>query len=269
MTTDANHDGLRELVAPYAIGALAAPERAAFEAHVRQCAECAAELAAFLPVSSALAQLVPQRDPPPALRARILAAAGATPAATRTRTASAAFAVAPWLAAAAMLALTAGLAVYVGELRERVRSLELQLREALVRVDDGERRIAVALRTAADAQAPLVVLTAADLRRIDLAGQPVAPAASARAFWSRSRGLVLTGSNLPPLPPGRIYQLWFVSARAPVSAGLIAPDNNGQVRTVLNTPADLPDPVALAVTLEPEGGVPAPTGDKYLVGLAH
>jgi hypothetical protein len=25
----------------------------------------------------------------------------------------------------------------------------------------------------------------------------------------------------------------------------------------------------MAVTLEPEGGVPSPTGDKYLVGLAN
>jgi anti-sigma-K factor RskA len=38
---------------------------------------------------------------------------------------------------------------------------------------------------------------------------------------------------------------------------------------VLNTPGDLPEPAALAVTLEPEGGVPAPTGDKYLVGLTR
>jgi hypothetical protein len=27
--------------------------------------------------------------------------------------------------------------------------------------------------------------------------------------------------------------------------------------------------VAIAVTEEPAGGVPAPTGDKYLVGLTH
>jgi anti-sigma-K factor RskA len=32
-----------------------------------------------------------------------------------------------------------------------------------------------------------------------------------------------------------------------------------------NTPAQV---AALAVTLEPAGGVPAPTGDKYLVGLS-
>jgi hypothetical protein len=35
---------------------------------------------------------------------------------------------------------------------------------------------------------------------------------------------------------------------------------------VLNTASDVPEPVALAVTLEPAGGVLAPTGDKYLVG---
>jgi hypothetical protein len=39
-------------------------------------------------------------------------------------------------------------------------------------------------------------------------------------------------------------------------------------REIFNTPPDLPKPVAMAVTLEPDGGVPAPTGDKYLVGLA-
>ena len=108
-----------------------------------------------------------------------------------------------------------------------------------------------------------------DVRRVDLAGQPVAPAASARAFWSRSRGLVITASNLPPLPPGRIYQLWFVTARAAVSAGLLTPDDRGGLTSTLSTRPDVPDPVALAVTLEPEGGRPAPTGDKYLVGATH
>jgi hypothetical protein len=46
-------------------------------------------------------------------------------------------------------------------------------------------------------------LTADDLVPVDLAGQPAAPRALARAFWSRSRGLVFAGSKLPPLPPGR------------------------------------------------------------------
>jgi hypothetical protein len=122
-------------------------------------------------------------------------------------------------------------------------------------------------RTAFDAQSALAVLAAPDLARIDLAGQAVAPSATARAFWSRSRGLVFTASNLPPPPPGRAYQLWVLTRQpAPISAGMLTPDASGRVNVRFDTPLDLPAPVAMAVTLEPAGGVPSPTGDKYLVG---
>jgi anti-sigma-K factor RskA len=259
-----NHDALREQAAFYALGNLSEAERSAFEKHLSGCAECKAEVASFLAVCGALAQAVEQHDPPAALRSRILAATRRAPEAPRRSSA-----LAPWLAAAAMLLVTAGMGMYTVQLRQRVSNLEVQLRDALVRVDNGERRVTVALRAAADAQTPLAILTAPDVQRIDLAGQPVAPRASARAFWSRSRGLVLTGANLPSLPAGRTYQLWFVTSRAPVSAGLLKPDEAGRLTTVLNTPSDIPAPAALAVTIEPEGGSPGPTGAKYLVGLAH
>lgn len=265
MTTELNnHDALREQAALYALGGLSEAERTAFETHLNGCAECKAEVTSFQPVSGALAQGVEQHDPPAALRRRILGAARRAPEPPRRLSA-----LAPWLAAAAMLVVTVGMGMYTEQLRQRVSNLEVQLRDALVRVDNGERRITVALQAAAAAETPLAILTAPDVQRIDLAGQPAAPRASARAFWSRSRGLVLTGANLPSLPPGRVYQLWFVTAQAPVSAGLLTPDEAGRLTTVLNTPADIPAPVALAVTIEPEGGSPGPTGDKYLVGLAH
>jgi hypothetical protein len=41
------------------------------------------------------------------------------------------------------------------------------------------------------------------------------------------------------------------------------------VNETFNTPPDIPQPVALAVTIEPAGGVPAPTGEKYLVGALN
>jgi anti-sigma-K factor RskA len=259
--SDATHDLLREQVALYAIGALAGAERAAVEAHLTTCAECAAELARSLPVGAALAQIVPQHDPPAALRSAILADARRTAPSARSSPSWV-----PWLAAAAMLVATAGLGLYVSDLRQQVRRLQAQLADALVRVDDSERRVAVALR---EAQVPLTVLTAPDVRMIALAGQAAAPSASARAYWSRSRGLVMTGANLPPLPAGRTYQLWFVRAQTPVSAGLLQPDANGQLRAVLNTPPDLPDPDVLAVTQEPAGGLTAPSGQMYLVGATH
>jgi anti-sigma-K factor RskA len=51
-----------------------------------------------------------------------------------------------------------------------------------------------------------------------------------------------------------------------VSAGLLAADPSGGVTAFFRTPADIAPPVAVAVTLEPAGGVPAPTGEMYLVG---
>jgi len=194
-------------------------------------------------VAAALAKAVPQVDPPAELRARVLAKVGDTGTRgvgeTSQRQSGGTLA---WLAVAAALALAVALGGYSVQLRNRARADESRL----------------------------AVLAAADVKRVDLTGQPAAPRAAAQAYWSRSRGMVFTASNLPQLPAGRVYQLWVLTAQpAPISAGLLKPDASGGVNVVFATPADIPTPVAMAVTIEPDGGVPAPTGDKYLVGLAH
>lgn len=274
MTTPSStqHDELREQAALFALDALTPPERSAFQAHLATCAECRAEVSSLSAVAGALAQTVPQSDPSPSLRARVLASLGSAHGVVRERASrQVAFrsTFVPWMAAAACLVLAVVLGGYAMTLRSRIDRLEARLTETLRRADASERAVADARRAVSDAQSQVAVLASPDLRRIDLAGQPVAPAASARAFWSRSRGLVFTASNLPTPPSGKTYQLWVLTAQpAPISAGLFKPDPNGRVNAVLETPVDLPAPVAMAVTIEPEGGVPAPTGDKYLVGLA-
>src|SRR4029450_3589451 len=105
--------------------------------------------------------------------------------------------------------------------------------------------------------------------RVQRSGQRVARQASARAFWSRSQGLVFTASNLPPLPAGRTYQLWIGTAEWPIGAGLLEPRTDGGVNVVYSMPSGVNRPVAFAVTIDPEGGLPAPTGDKYLVGVVR
>jgi anti-sigma-K factor RskA len=266
------HDQFAEQAAAYALGALEPAERAFFEAHLANCALCAADVRALAPVAGALALTLPSAEPSPAVRDRLLAGlAPATGARTGTvvpmRTATRSDR-GPWaLAASVALAVLAG--GYAVQLRARVTTLEARLRETTLRADTNERLVADARGSAAEAQRTVLVLAAPDLARIDLAGQPVAPRASARAFWSRSRGLVFTASNLPSPPPGRAYQLWVLTAQpAPISAGMLKLDANGRATAMIDTPPDLPTPTAMAVTLEPEAGVPAPTGDKYLVGLA-
>jgi anti-sigma-K factor RskA len=225
------HEQFADLPALYALGALPASDKLAFEAHLTSCAICAAEVRGFAPVLEALASPTAESAPAPEVRSALLA---------RIRTPRRLQAT--WLALAASAVLAVGLAWYAVSARARVTTLEAQLS----------------------------VLAAPDTARVDLAGQPAAPAASARVFWSRSRGLVFTASNLPALPAGRVYQLWVLTGQPnPISAGLLTPDRDGRVTAVFPTSPDLPRPVAMAVTLEPEGGVLSPTGDKYLVGLAN
>jgi anti-sigma-K factor RskA len=241
----------RELTAVYALDALEDPERTRLEAHLLECADCAAEARSLRELTALLAHAAPPAPADSALRDRVMKAvssAGTTgqvvplgrPPATSPAARTSARPV-PWLLAAASLVLALGLGIY-----------SLQLR-----------------RLAAEAGTVVVVLAASDLVRVDLAGQVVAPQASARAFWSQTRGLVFTGSNLPPLPSGRTYQLWIISGQTPIGAGLLKPGADGRVNAVFQAPGGVSTAAAMAVTIEPEGGLPAPTGDKFLVGLVN
>jgi len=279
------HHQYADQAAAYALGALTPDERALFEAHLADCALCAAEVRTFVPVVTTLAITNPAAAPSPTVRDRLLAAirqpqstigqrsgqplvqdvqAGSPGRTPRSGSRLSQYA----MAASVALAVAAG--AYAAQLRGRVTTLEARLRETTLRADTNERLVADARRSAGEAQRTVLVLAAPDLARIDLAGQPAAPQASARAFWSRSRGLVFTASNLPAPPRGRAYQLWVLTAQpAPINAGMLKLDANGRATAMIDTPQDLPKPVAMAVTLEPEAGVPSPTGDKYLVGFAN
>ena len=262
------HDDLKHDAAAYALGVLDADERAAFETHLAGCAECTADVRELRKAAGALPHTVPQVSPPPSLRARILgdAVAAGSPAAAAPVPRERRALPLQWLPVAAMLVLGAGVFVYAQRMQARVSNLEAQLVAAQARAAAADRLTAEARTVAFRAQAAMGVFAAPDVARIDLAGQPVAADARARALWSRQRGMVFTVANLPPLPAGRVYQVWVVTAQAPVSAGLLTPDAAGGGSVYFETPVDIAPPTAVAVTLEPAGGVPAPTGAMYLVG---
>jgi anti-sigma-K factor RskA len=261
------HDELA-LAAPYVLGALDVNERRAFESHLASCPACTEEVRSLSRVTAALTRTVPQVTPRSELRARVLTAATGVTAVTTAppSTASPRGFASEWLPLAAAVLIAAGLGVYAWQLQQRVATLEGRLDAAEQRAVLADRTTADARRAVDDAQTSLAVLAAPDLVRIDLAGQGPGSAARGRALWSRNRGMVFTAANLPPPPAGRVYQVWVVTAQAPVSAGLLSPDASGGATVYFQTPSDIPAPVAIAVTLEPAGGVPAPTGARYLVG---
>ncbi len=106
------NDDLHDLVAGYALDALDADDRRAFESHLAGCERCRAELAALSEAAGTLAFAVEGATPPPALRGRILAAAreeAPTVVALRPRRTRLYAGIA--LAAAACAALAIGLTV--------------------------------------------------------------------------------------------------------------------------------------------------------------
>jgi anti-sigma-K factor RskA len=104
-----------------------------------------------------------------------------------------------------------------------------------------------------------------------LAGTPEAPGALARLAYDRATGrAILFASGLPAAPEGKAYQVWYIAAgRPPMPGRVFKTDARGrgslrdqmpeEGRAAANT---------FAVTLEPEGGVSAPTGKMYLLSAA-
>lgn len=273
------------LAPAYALGALDVDEGAAFEAHLPECAACRAEVREHAEVAALLARALPAAAPAPALRARILAdATGARAAAppeavgpavvpldaARTgRTTSPPVAGARratrsrdawpgWLAAAALLLLAAGLGTgWRGERAAR-RAAESAL--AAGRDSLAGDRAALAARDAL-----LATVLAPEVRTARLVATGAGP--EVRVVWNRRAGVVvLTAAALAPAPAGRTYQLWGIAGGgAPRSLGTFDADAQGQARLVARVPSALAIDVA-AISVEPDGGSPAPTTAPVLAG---
>ena len=104
---------------------------------------------------------------------------------------------------------------------------------------------------------------------VALAGQAPAPTARARMMWHEKAGGVFVATGLPTAPEGKAYQLWAIAgSNAPVSAGVFSVDASGAGSLSVRPLPGVTTVDAFAVTLEPAGGLPAPSGEMYLLGKA-
>ena len=144
-----------------------------------------------------------------------------------------------------------------------VETTRLANREVTAAREDADRQIAEARQLAQRAETVGVILTAPDLIRFNLTSETVGP--SAQLLWSRTRGLVLSGSRLPAAPPESTYQLWLVTNTQSIGAGLFVPDDAGRATLVVDAPPRIQGPVVgAAVTIEPSGGRSTPSGRTLL-----
>ena len=88
-------------------------------------------------------------------------------------------------------------------------------------------------------------------------------------FWDRATNRwTFFVNRLAPAKTGRTYQLWLVTANAKISAGTFTTDSSGRAVVRAEYPLARDALQAVAVTEEPAGGMPQPTGSVILAGAA-
>lgn len=108
---------------------------------------------------------------------------------------------------------------------------------------------------------------------VGLDGLEVNPGGFANVVWDPElKEAFMHVANLPAAPSDKDYQLWMIVDSTPVSAGLFQSSSSQNNLFYRISDVEIPEesPVqAFAVTIEPKGGVPAPTGDMYLLGAVE
>jgi anti-sigma-K factor RskA len=94
---------------------------------------------------------------------------------------------------------------------------------------------------------------------------PTTPQTAGWIVWSPSqqRGFMVV-HHLAPLPVGKTYQLWTVTGQQALSATVFQVDTVGHA--ALMVPVAVTHPDRFEITVEPAGGVAAPSGPVMLSG---
>lgn len=273
-----NHDEIKDSISAYCLGALDETEQSSVEEHLKQgCSECEALLREMHEVVNGLAFAAPAQKPSALVKEQILAAIEPqqAPAASpltqlkekvedstvellqrgRER----------WMRVSWGLSLAIAVIVVLVGLYSQYVKTEITFLEKRLEVSD---QVVSQLRTELSKQERILkVIQSPEVRIVDLQGQKASPDAIGRVLWDPSQKLaVISALNLPPTPSDKDYQLWMLRGTQPVDAGIFSLDEEGKAIFTIETIADSINLTAFAVTLEPKGGVPQPTGDFYLVG---
>lgn len=255
-----------DLCAGYALGCLDERDRAQLDRHLSEgCELCERALREFSIGATLLAGSLPAGTPGPALRDRVLIAAGSlrpggpgaepraderSPGAGKVIPIQRRRTVSVWPALG--WAVAAAFAITTVVFWSRIESM----RSDLFRAQEEQRWSAL--------------LNAPGARVALLGRTPRGPAAlHGRAVMdptTRRAVLVLEGARVPA---GRDYELWAIRGSGAHALGLVRPDARGHAVLRIEDVGDPATIGAFAVSLEPRGGAPtadAPTGPVILLG---
>lgn len=236
------HDDYKEMIPAHALSALDAADARALNDHLAGCAECRRDLAEWEATAASLALSAKPMEPSPEVREKIL---------DKIRSEKSPSKVLPFpgtqrsmwrsFGSIAAVLLFAALLVSVVVLYQQNRQLQHE-------------------------NAFYKLITAPGSRIAELSGTNEASGATAKLAYDPSGRAVLIANGLPPIPTGKEYQLWFIVDNKPIPGKTFAPDDSGQSTLQDQVPEAARRSAIFAITLEPSGGVPSPTGAIYLRG---
>jgi anti-sigma-K factor RskA len=223
-----SHDDYKDNIGPYVLDALPELESELLEHHLAGCESCRAEVERLQPVTAAMARSVPQVQPPPSLKASLMATVNAEAAVRAGRKER------------------RGLGAWLAGLQPRM-AVALAAAVLVLGVVVG-----VAVDKLAGGGGTTTVAAHID-RRLMPTG------AASLSVKGNTGKLQLTGAPQPPR--GRVYQLWYQHGKMIERGGTFRPNSKGSYDS------DVPvgGANAVMVTVERAGGAPAPTGPPVMV----
>jgi hypothetical protein len=240
-----------------ALGIIDNHEIEALEEHVAGCSICQHELRHISSLVDNLAWAAPAVDPPDDLRNRVLDSLGSTngsadnissaPSPPEKKLRGWTRFMLP-VAAAIILMLTAWIGVLyqdLSETRQELQATSTQLH---------------------DEQVVLANLS----QSIELIADNINSEWDDRNYGrlhishDSSRALLVV-ENLPPTPPGRVYQIWLVRGEERIDGGTFRTAEDGSGRIMISTPYPLSEFQRMGITEEPApSGSPGPTGPRVV-----
>lgn len=251
-----------------ALGAVAGEECESMRVHLAACADCSRRFAEARGRVALFAFAAPPQNPPASARRRLLQkiraeelASETSAPATPARSQYAPFHPQARWWKTIWLPATVALAILTLLLWTSDRRIDNQLRQL-------QQQVRVYQAQAHRMQELAAMLAAQDTKTVALAPTPRVPnAAWGRVKYNSRMGIICYTGDLPAPPPDKEYQMWIVPmAGSPISGGAFMPASFDQGRMCM---AKMPAGLAcksFAVTIEPMGGMPHPTGPMVLSG---
>ncbi|MCE9622361.1 MAG: anti-sigma factor [Actinomycetia bacterium] len=230
---------LHHLAAAYALDAVDADERIAFEAHYHDCEVCSHDVRDFRATVAALGELS-VTAPPPDLKARVLQQVAVTRQLSPHVAArdSASPRRVSWLAAAAAVLLIVATTSYVvGRGSQDDDAFASQLEQ---------------------------VLAEPDVRMVDLEATSATTSGRIHVAWSASlQQAAVIGDGLVSPNDGLVYELWLINDTGAQATRMLDSAEGGDVRRILSLSGT---PTKWGITIEPAAGSAVVTGEILFLG---